>query len=75
MFKFKYIKKLISATSEESHKRFIALLAFACLPICIIANFFGKIIQVETIYTLGALSSLQSCFTILEKIKEWKEKK
>lgn len=66
----KYIQNLLSATNDASHKRLISILSFVCIAGCLVANYCGKTIQPELIYTLFALCFGQSGLTLLDKLKK-----
>jgi len=61
--------EIITARSGKSHKRFISILAFPCLVVCLILNCFNILIQEEIIYIFGAIVLGESGLTMLEKTK------
>ena len=64
------VKKLLSDENDPSHKRIIALLAFICLVVALIGNFFGVIIQADLVYIFGIIVLGQSGFSVFEKLKK-----
>ena len=61
-----YFINMMSASSDISHKRFIALAAFIVLTGLSITNVIGAKIDYNLIYTFAALSLGQSITTTLE---------
>lgn len=63
-----FFKNLISGTNELSHKRFIALLSFACLIACLVLNAFKIAVDSNLIYVFAGLAGLSSAMTVIDKI-------
>ena len=65
-----FIYKLLSDSSEISHKRFVSLYSLILLTIVVWAVLYGVVIPNELIYSLVVLIGGESALTMINKSKE-----